>query len=170
MGRKITLRKLGPSDPVIISKAFKLQSWDKSIIQYQTYLEMQKNGERDILVAELEGEFAGYLTIVWKSNYIPFLERSIPEIVDLNVLKKFQQQGIASTLLDEAELRISKVSEYAGIGSGMYSDYGPAQILYIKRGYIPDGRGLVRDCAQLKYGDKITLDDSLAIYLSKKLS
>ena len=32
-------------------------------------------------------------------------------------------------------------SDHAGIGFGLYADYGAAQRLYIKRGYIPDGRG-----------------------------
>ena len=170
MKLNINLRKLSSKDPEIISHAFKLQSWNKPKSQYQNYLRMQENGVRDILVAEINSEFAGYLTISWKSNYGPFLESGIPEIVDLNVLQKFQQQGIASCLLDEAESRIRNVSQLAGIGFGMYSDYGPAQILYIKRGYIPDGNGLVCDFTPLKYGDKITLDDRLAMYLTKQLS
>ncbi|MEZ4847287.1 MAG: GNAT family N-acetyltransferase [Bacteroidia bacterium] len=66
-------------------------------------LNFSEEGSRDIIIAELNGEFAGYLTIKWESNYIPFKEKAIPEIVDFNVLKKFQRKGIGTALMDEAE-------------------------------------------------------------------
>ena len=65
--------------------------------------------------------------------------------------------------------RIKKVSEYAGIGFGVYKDYGAAQILYIKRAYLPDGKGIVKNSVSLNYGDKITIDDSIVFCLTKKL-
>lgn len=30
-----------------------------------------------------------------------------------------------------------------GVSVGLYYDYGNAQLLYVKRGYIPDGRGII---------------------------
>ena len=45
--------------------------------------------------------------------------------------------------MDEAENRIKKYSNMAGIGFGVYKDYGAAQILYINRGYKPDGLSLI---------------------------
>jgi len=95
------------------------------------------------------------------------LDKGIPEIVDFNVLKKYQRKGIGSRLMNEAESRIYKVSTYAGIGFALYADYGPAQILYINRGYIPIGNGLVKDGQIVKYGDKVVVNDSLVIYLTK---
>ena len=48
-------------------------------------------------------------------------------------------------------------------------DYGAAQILYINRGYKPDGNGLVKNSAPIKYGERITIDDSIMLFLTKKL-
>lgn len=169
MNSNLILRKIQSTDCSEISKAFEVQGWNKPTAQYEKYLKYQERGERDIIIAELNKVFAGYLTIKWESDYKPFAQKGIPEIVDLNVLKKYQRNGIAASLMDEAETRIKKVSDYAGIGFGVYQDYGAAQILYIKRGYQPDGNGIVKDSIPLKYGDKITIDDSIVFYLTKKL-
>lgn len=167
--RPLVLRSLQQKDCAVISEAFKEQGWDKPTAQYETYLKLQKEGKRDIIIAELRGEFAGYLTIKWESDYPPFKEKQIPEIVDFNVLKRFQRRRIGSKLMDEAERRIKKVSKYAGIGFGVSQDYGAAQILYIKRNYIPDGNGLVKDSKPLQYGETVEVNDDLVLYLVKKL-
>lgn len=59
-------------------------------------------------------------------------------------MKKYQRLGIGTKLMDEAETRIKRILEYAGIGFGVYKDYGAIQILYINRGYKPDGNGLIK--------------------------
>ena len=60
-------------------------------------------------------------------------------------------------------------SSVAGIGVGMTSDYGPAQRLYILRGYIPDGRGLHWRDHYVGYREEVVIDDDLALYLTKEL-
>ena len=165
----MNIRKLRSSDCYEINAAFLEQGWDKSIKQYQHYFELQNEGKRDILLAEKEGEFAGYLTIKWESDYRPFKEKNIPEIVDFNVLMKYQRKGIGTALMDEAERRIKRVSKFAGIGFGVYKDYGAAQILYIKRRYVPDGNGLVINSVPVKYGDEIKIDDGVVFCLIKEL-
>lgn len=57
----------------------------------------------------------------------------------------------------------------AGIGVGLDPDYGAAQRLYVLRGYVPDGRGLHYRDHYVKYGEQITVDDELALYLTKEL-
>lgn len=170
MKENLKLREIRRSDCQKIHKAFQEQGWDKPISQYKKYLEYQETGARDVIIAEWNQEFAGYLTINWNSEYQSFRENGIPEVVDFNVLKKYQRLGIGTQLMDEAEKRIKKISEYAGIGFGMYKDYGAAQILYIHRGYIPYGNGLVKDYVPLKYGQEIIIDDSITLYLTKKLT
>lgn len=166
----LTIRALRKSDCEAIHQSFVAQGWSsKPKALYYTYLTWQEAGIRDILLATVAEEFAGYLTINWTSDYPPFRERAIPEIVDFNVLKKFQRRGIGTALMDEAERRIRQVSTQAGIGFGITKDYGPAQILYIKRGYIPDGRGLRLDGQSLDYGRSVIINDDLAIYLTKPL-
>ncbi len=165
----LKLRAIQKADCQQIHEAFKEQGWIKPIAQYQKYLQYQESGERDVIIAEWDGAIAGYLTINWKSEYPPFQKKGIPEIVDMNVFQKYQRRGIASQLMEEAEKRIKKVSDYAGIGFGVTQDYGAAQILYFKRNYQPDGRGLAKEYLPLKYGDLVTIDDSIAFFLLKKL-
>lgn len=169
MEGNINLSAIRKEDCRKINDAFKQQGWDKPISQFEKYCEYQKSGERDVIVAEYDGEFAGYLTIKWQSDYQPFREKGIPEIVDFNVLKKYQRNGIGTLLMDEAEKRIKNISEYAGIGFGVYKDYGAAQILYINRGYKPDGNGINKNSIPIEYGETITIDDSIVFSLLKKL-
>ena len=128
---KITIRPIRKSDCQTISDSFRIQGWDKSVQLYERYAQMHQTRERDVILAEYNDVFAGYVTIVWESVYPEFKKRRIPEIVDLNVLRKFQRRGIATKLLDVAESRIQKRSSFAGIGFGVTQDYGAAQILYI---------------------------------------
>ncbi len=58
----------------------------------------------------------------------------------------------------------------AGIGVGLIADYGAAQILYVKRGYLPDGNGISQRGKYLKHTDQVTVDDDLVLYLRKNLS
>ena len=169
MKNKVTLREIHNQDCKIISEAFQMQGWDKPITLYEKYLKYQETGERDIIIATLDEAFAGYLTINWKSDYPPFQKKGIPEIVDFNVLKKYQRRGIGTQLMDEAERRTKKVSKYAGIGFGVTQDYGAAQILYIHRNYIPDGNGLVINSKPVQYEDQVTINDDLVFYLTKEL-
>lgn len=166
---KLILRKIRKEDCKEISDAFKSQNWYKPESQYERYLELQEIGEKDVIIAELDGKFAGYLTIDWDSKHIGFKEKGIPEIVDLNVLKKYQRQGIATSLMDEAERRIKIRSAYSGIGFGVTKDYGAAQILYISRNYKPDGNGITKESRSLKNGEEVIIGDDLVFYLSKRL-
>ncbi|MFK8165017.1 MAG: GNAT family N-acetyltransferase [Lewinella sp.] len=167
----LIIRPLRATDCPQMSAAFQEQGWkDKTTTQYEGYLQLQESGTRDILFAEWEGAFAGYLTISWVAHYPPFRKQDIPEVVDFNVLKKYQRLGIGTALMDEAERRIRQHSPYAGIGVGLVSDYGAAQILYARRGYVPDGRGASWNDKHLDYEDVVTVDDGLVLHLLKRLS
>jgi ribosomal protein S18 acetylase RimI-like enzyme len=120
--KQIKVRKLKERDCEVISQAFKNQGWDKKVEQYQRYLKEQEAGKRDVLIALIDRNFAGYLTIMWESHYPYFRENRMPEIMDLNVLKKFQRMGIASSLMDFAEKMVLKKSKTIGIGVGLYSN------------------------------------------------
>lgn len=165
----LELRSIRLTDCKMISEAFKEQGWHKPTSLYEKYCLYQEEGKRDVILAIVNEEFAGYLTIKWKSDYPPFRIGTIPEIADFNVLKKYQRLGIGTSLMDEAEIRIKKVSEFAGIGFGVFKDYGAAQILYFNRGYKPDGNGLVKNSIPLEYGEIITIDHSIVFYLTKNL-
>ena len=166
---KPTIRPLERKHIPEIAEAFRQLGWNKPASQYERYLGQQELGVRDVYVAFVDGQFAGYLTICWESSYRPFLVHSIPEIVDFNVLPKFRRMGVGTQLMDKAEQEIARVSAVAGIGVGMTPDYGAAQRLYILRGYLPDGRGLHWRDHYVAYREEIVVDDDLALYLTKEL-
>ena len=164
------IRLLESKDIQEIAKAFQELGWNKPVSQYERYLAQQELGVRDVYVALVDGEFAGYLTICWESSYQPFFVKSIPEIADFNVLPKFRRMGIGTQLMDRAEREIAKIGSVAGIGVGMTADYGAAQRLYVLRGYIPDGLGLHWKDHHVHYSEDIVVDDELALFLTKELN
>ncbi len=160
---------LNSADPRIISAAFGKLGRSKPIEQYERYLSRQSQGLQDVLVATVEKEFAGYVTVLWKSGYKPFAEVGIPEINDFSVLPKFRRKGIGTALLGEAECRVEERSTVVGIGVGMTSDYGAAQRMYPKRGYVPDGRGLTQEGIPVVHDQPIRVNDSTVLWFTKKL-
>jgi ribosomal protein S18 acetylase RimI-like enzyme len=169
MNSVISIRPMTADDCEIIANAFAAQNWNKPLAQYQKYLNEQTAGSRAVLIAESEHEFAGYLTILWQSDFAAFGKNEIPEIVDLNVLIKFRNRGIGRELMDAAENLIAEKHEIVGIRVGLTPDYGAAQRIYVRRGYVPDGLGISQNGNFPRYGDKITVDDALNLSLTKKL-
>jgi GNAT superfamily N-acetyltransferase len=166
---KPLIRLLQGNDVPHMANAFQELGWPKPASQFERYFREQTLGHRLALVAFAEGEFAGYVTICWHSNYEPFRNEAIPEIVDFNVLPQFRRQGIGTQLMDRAESEIARLHPVAGIGVGLDPDFGPAQRLYVLRGYVPDGRGLYSKDHYVEYGEQITMDYELALYLTKEL-
>lgn len=112
------IRAMDESDPKVISAAFIALGWHKPPALFQRYLAEQEGGQRLAFVAERGGEFAGYVTLLWVSNYSPFAERQLPEISDLNVLPAHRRRGIGTALLDRAESAASARSNVVGLGVG----------------------------------------------------
>ena len=169
----IQIKKLETGDIPIIVTAFQKENWHKSTSLFDAYYQEQQQSERVIWVAYVEGQCAGYITLKWSSLYEPFAQRKIPEIMDLNVLPTFRQQGIGSCLLDTAEKEVITRSPIVGIGVGLYggSDggYGAAQRIYVKRSYIPDGLGATYQYERATPGKSYPLDDDLILWFTKKL-
>lgn len=166
---QLQIRLLTAADIEVIADAFTAIGGHKPASQYQRYLAEQEAGERVVLVATVDNDFAGYVTIVWESGYPPFRAADIPEVVDFNVLPHYRRRHIGTRLMDEAEARIAQRSALAGIGVGLYPDYGAAQRMYVLRGYIPDGRGIWYDVHQVRPGETVCVDDSLALFFTKQL-
>lgn len=166
---QVTIRVFNASDILTIVDSFAAVNWPKPKSIFDKYLEEQQLDERFIWVAYSQGQFAGYVTLKWESKYEPYQKAKIPEIMDLNVLPHFRKSGIGSQLLEIAENEASKKSAIVGIGVGLYEGYGAAQKLYIKRGYIPDGRTITYNYCPLAYGNTVLLDDNLVLWFTKKL-
>jgi ribosomal protein S18 acetylase RimI-like enzyme len=163
------LTPLTRADIPLIVKCFADANWPKPVTTFEMYWQEQERGKRVVWLAHCNGHVAGYVTLTWQSNYQPFRENDTPEIMDLNVLPPYRRRGIATQLLDAAEKEAATKCDVVGIGVGLYSGYGTAQKLYIKRGYIPDGRGITYDYHPIVPGDSTILDDDLVLWFTKKL-
>ncbi len=170
---EVFIRSLIKEDIVAISEAFNQIGWNKPASIFEAYLKEQEAGERLVWVAHFKGEFAGYVSLKWQSQYSSFKAQSIPEIMDLKVLPSFRKMGIGSLLLDCAEKEAATKSQIIGIGVGLYAGadggYGAAQRLYVKRGYIPDGKGVTYNYEPTIPGNSYPLDDDLVLWFTKKL-
>jgi hypothetical protein len=56
-----------------------------------------------------------------------------------------------------------------GLGVGLYADYGAAQRLYLKLGYVLDGRGITYKYLPARGGETFRIDDDLLLWLVKSL-
>ena len=170
---KISIHPLSEADIPNLVTDFAAHNWPKPQSLFNEYLKEQQNNKRLIWVAYTDQQVAGYITLKWESQYEPFHKDHIPEIMDLNVLPPFRKIGIGSKLLEVAENEAATKGDTIGIGVGLYNapdgGYGPAQKLYIRHGYLPNGLGLSYQYKILEYGDKAILDDDLVLWFTKKL-
>ncbi|GAB3825350.1 GNAT family N-acetyltransferase [Kribbella italica] len=107
------------------------------------------------------------MTVNWSSAYEPF--DGMPEIQDFIVLPAYRRRGIGGSLMDAAEALVAERSDVVGLGVGLYPDYGTAQRMYVRRGYLPDGRGVIYDHRQVPPGELVRLDDDAVLMFTKSL-
>jgi GNAT superfamily N-acetyltransferase len=168
---EVRILALRHADANLMSAAFTDLDEHRPASQFLLYLAEQASGRRVVLIASLAGAFVGYTTLVWQSPYGFFRERGIPEIQDLNVLPPYRRRGIATRLMDAAEhLARFQPQKVIGLSVGLHAGYAAAHRLYALRGYVPDGQGLTYDGRYVAEGQQVTLDDRLALHLTKRLS
>ncbi len=169
----VMVRPFEHADIPIIVEVFNNANWPKPTSIFETYFQEQLSSSRLVWVAYKNKQLAGYVTLKWASQYKPFANAKIPEIMDLNVLPPFRKARIGSLLLNHAENAAITKSDIVGLGVGLYGGpdggYGAAQRLYVDRGYIPDGRGATYDYQDAIPGNNYSLDDDLLLWFTKKL-
>lgn len=168
MKKTCSIRTMQTSDVKELSQGFINQGWSGREEILARYFLEQECGEREVLVAEVEGALAGYITILPCAKQGPFAGMD-PELSDFNVFEPFQNQGIGNFLMEEAENRVKFFSDKVTLGVGLHSGYGPAQRLYIRRGYIPDGSGVWYRNQPLEMNALCEDIGDLVLYLSKNL-
>lgn len=168
--KEIVIRNMKIEDAQIMYDTYASYGWHPNLHTYITYFEEQTEGKRKVFVAEYRGEVAGLCTLVYHPEEGPFGNKDIPEIVDLCVFFHLHRLGIASKLMDACEKEASKVSHMVYLAVGVHSGYGPAQRMYIKRGYLPDGSGVWYQGQILGQYENCCNDDDLVLFLSKQLS
>jgi len=172
MGRKaegLRLRPLLARDAVPISAAFAANGWNKPAHWYLGYLSEQRCGIRQCWLALLGGEFTGHVTLHWNPLYAGIAGKGIPEIQDLNVLPAYRRRGIASRLLDRAERAAAARARSVAIGVGLHPRHLPAQRLYLRRGYVPDGLGATYEDEYVQADEIVRFADQLVIHFEKAL-
>lgn len=165
----ILVRSMEPADAQIICDEEIAQGWNQTTEKYEKRLKEAGKGICISLVAEYQGQVAGYINVYKRGTSGSFADKDWPEIVDFGVLEKFRCRGIGSVLMDVAERIAGEYGDMVWLGVGLNRSYGSAQRMYVKRGYIPDGTGAW-------YGDKVAVpyenycnDDDLVLYMSKRL-
>jgi GNAT superfamily N-acetyltransferase len=164
----LVIRTLRSDDTDVLAEAF--ANWPKPRELFETYADRAATGDLDVLVAVADGRMAGFLIIEPHSSYPPFRAGNIPEIGDFNVLPHERGHGVGTALMDEAERRVAEGSSVVGLGVGLYADYGAAQRMYVRRGYVPDGAGVVLDGVSVPPGTLIRLDDDPVLMFTKVLA
>jgi GNAT superfamily N-acetyltransferase len=165
------VRKLQALDIPELSTSGRGAAWHGGLQKWKRYLEEQGDSRRVVLVAKDEAELVGYGSLLWKSAYPRFLAAAIPEVNDLVVAEGSRRRGVGTKLLHGLE-RVAFSAGHAqiGIGVGLYQDYGPAQRLYVRLGYLPDGHGVTYQNAVVTGGATVRADDGLVLWLIKSLT
>jgi GNAT superfamily N-acetyltransferase len=122
------------------------------------------------LIATSGSDAVGYLAIVWEPSYTGFQSRGIPLVHQIAVGGPWRRRGVATLLMDAAEtVARDRGTSTLGIAVGLFDEYGPAQRMYARRGFIPDGRGACQGQRPLSKGMQVTMDHDLIIGLTKDL-
>lgn len=166
---KLIIRSMKPEDSQVFYDTYLSYDWHPDIETYETYYKEQKEGQRKVFIAEYEGEVCGLCTLVLNPTEGPWVGMGYPEIVDLGVFFHIHNKGIGNKLLDVAEQEAAKISDTVFLAVGVHSGYGPAQRIYVKRGYLPDGSGVWYQGKQLEQYAPCVNDDDLLLFMSKTL-
>lgn len=166
----LRIRSMLRSDAETFVKVLRSYGREGRAETYLEYFAEQEEGTRNVYVAEQQGEIAGYCTLIPVPRSGPWKGGDKPEISDLRVFNEYQGMGIGDTILSVVEEDAAKLADEVTLAVGLHHGYGSAQRLYIKRGYVPDGSGVWYDSRVLEQNDDCCNDDSLKLYLSKRLS
>ena len=134
----ILIRTMEESDAKIITDEEIAQGWNQTEEKYQMRIRDHESGKSIALVAEYKGNVAGYINVYPNCEAGPFGGMGYCEIVDFGVLEKYRKNGIGTKLMDVAEQIAGEYADTVYLAVGLYSSYGAAQRMYVKRGYIPD--------------------------------
>ena len=110
------IRHITQNDIENLTKNF--APYNKEQGMYDRFWLEHQLGKRVTLVAIAGQEAVGYTNILWQSDYRPFREQGIPEINSMHVIDEYQQQGIGTALVKEAE-RIATAHDKKKIGIGV---------------------------------------------------
>ncbi|MCB1556323.1 MAG: GNAT family N-acetyltransferase [Alphaproteobacteria bacterium] len=165
------IRKAGPDDRMLLKQI--VPTPDEG-----AYLACCLSGPeattRDVFLAHIDdGQGTapvGYGILNHAPRYALYKRLGMPEIQNLYVHPDWRGRGVAGALMDYCEAQVRGAGgAMIGVSVGLTKEYGPAQRLYVKRGYVPDGYGVTRDREPVPVGAVIPVDDDLCLMLVKDL-
>lgn len=138
---------------------------------FETAFQEQADQKRLVFLAFVEDELVGYTHLNFYPQYAAFARLKIPEIQDIFIHPDHRRKGLGAHLLSacEAEAKERGHTEI-GIGVGVSGNFGAAQRLYHRMGYMPDGAGAVFDRHPVQSGDIRPIDDRLCLMLVKTIN
>ena len=139
---ELVIRDMEEADAQVFYDEYTAQGWHPEVAYYRMRSREHAEGKCVALTAVYQGYPAGAVYVYLTANEGPFKGKDWPIIVDFGVLQKYQRKGIGNRLMDVAEQIASQHADTVCLGVGLCKEYGSAQRMYIKRGYIPDGSGV----------------------------
>ncbi|MCB0011959.1 MAG: GNAT family N-acetyltransferase [Anaerolineales bacterium] len=165
-----TVRDVRAADVTLIDAAIKSMGWQRPEGHFGTVFAQAERGEICFLiVTTAAGDYAGHGKLVWSPGHPYFQTHAIPEIQDLVALSTYRRQGVASLLVENLEALAAERGDQIGIGFALYGDYGPAQRMYVRRGYVPVGISVSYQDRLVQPGETVPVDDDLVFVLVKSL-
>lgn len=166
----LIIRDMEASDAQILNDAYTAQGWHPDVAYYHMRMGEAAQGKCVALTAVYQGMPAGNVYLYFNATEGPFKGKDWPIVVDFGVLQKYQRKGIGNRMMDVAEQIAAQRADTVCLGVGLCKEYGTAQRMYVKRGYIPDGSGVwYGDQQCVQYETTCTIDDDLCLYLYKPL-
>ena len=165
------IRLANDNDINMLTEISALQGVTHESAYFERCFAAQAEEKREIFLAVIEERPTGYVILNKVPRYTLFRRLAIPEIQDLNVVPEHRQRGIATALVSFCEEVVRQDGfDHVGIGVGLHARFGPAQRLYIKLGYVPDGHGVVYDREGVAAGSLHPVDDELCLMMVKALA
>jgi GNAT superfamily N-acetyltransferase len=166
----LTIREICAGDASAIPEVNGGPAWHGGPAKWSKYWREHQGGLRAAIAAVDDGRIIGYGSLVWRSQHPPFAAAGIPEIQDMVVADGGRRRGVATAMIADFERRARLAGHSTlGIGFGLFADYGAAQRLYVRLGYVPDGGGITWNNKPVIAGDMVRVDDDLALWLTKSL-
>ncbi|MBI1326851.1 MAG: GNAT family N-acetyltransferase [Alphaproteobacteria bacterium] len=167
----VFIRKLASSDLAAWGKiVVPLSGYSADAYMAQAFAE-QESGRRRIIGAFSGEEIVGYVFLNFQPLYQPFRSLNIPEFQDLHVVPAMRGRGVAAALVAFCETAARECgAEMIGLGVSVHKNFGPAQRLYAKLGYSPDGNGIVHERQNVTFGELKPVGDDLCLMMIKRLA
>lgn len=168
----IEIRKIEEKDVdnLITTFCFPWSSIQETTEKWARYFVEHQKQIRTVYLLEKQGTLMGYASILYLSAYPDFRNAGIPEINDLWISEEYRGKGLGKQFICHLEgIACTEGYKQIGLGVGLYSDYGRAQRLYCKQGYVPDGKGITYKTSPVIPGKKYPVDDDLILWMVKSL-